>query len=97
MWAYARRSLRRRRRFLDSEVQRVSVDTEQLSRISGAEKDWRAASTADEQESTARTAKAEQDAFDVYAQLCDEAQICLLPSCFVHSPARAWCLEHGAK
>lgn len=96
MWAYARRSLRRRRRFLDSEVQRVSVDTEQLSRISGAEKDWRAASIADEQVSAARTAKAEQDAFDVYA-LCDETQICLQPSCCVQSPARAWCLEHGAK
>ena len=82
---------------LGSELRRMSVDTELLDRIGEAENAWRAASIADELHSNARTIKAEQDTWDTYAQLCDDAQICLQPRCFVQSPAQAWCPEHGAK
>ena len=79
------------------QVRRSSMAPEQLRIICEAELAWRVASAAYERAGLAKSCEAEQDAWDVYAQLCDEAQICLQPSCFVNSPAHAWCREHDAK
>jgi hypothetical protein len=75
----------------------MSIDLAQQHRIREAEIAWCEASVNDERRSIASTRKAEQDAWDVYAQLCAEAQVCLQPRCFVHSLEQAWCSEHGAK
>ena len=78
-------------------IRHVSVTASHLARIRLAENAWRAAAKEDERHGTAATVKAEQDAWDAYAQLCDDAQICLQPGCSVLSPEQAWCPEHGSK
>jgi hypothetical protein len=61
-----------------------------------AERAWHKAHAEHERIDTIHTYKAEQSAWDVYANLCDEAGQCLQPGCRRHSPEAAWCLEHGA-
>lgn len=67
------------------------------SAILAAEKIWRIAYDEDNHIGSARSHHAEQNAWDAYAELCDEAGQCLEPGCRTHTPEYAWCPTHRAR
>jgi hypothetical protein len=62
--------------------------------VSAAEQAWQDAYYQNERIGSARTLRAEQAAWTVYSELCDEAQQCLQPGCRITSPDYAYCPEH---
>jgi hypothetical protein len=65
-----------------------------MTTIVSAEKAWRQAYAEHERQNSVQSLRAEQDAWDRYAELCDEAQQCLTPGCRVISPHFAYCPQH---
>lgn len=62
--------------------------------IARAEELWRDAYEKDQRSSTAATMRAEQAAWDVYADLCGAVSQCLQPGCRTTTTAWAYCPEH---
>ena len=65
-----------------------------LDKITDAERIWRDAYERHNRHSTDANYRAEQDAWDAYAELCDEARQCLTVGCRNISPEYAYCQQH---
>lgn len=65
-----------------------------MTTIETAEARWREAYDAHDRRASAQTIKAEQDAWDAYAELCDEAGQCLQPGCRTTTTEYAYCPAH---
>lgn len=62
-----------------------------------AQKDWRAAHARHEREGTERAYLLEQEAYDLYVDICNELHECIQFDCAAFSPDHVFCEEHRPK
>jgi hypothetical protein len=55
---------------------------------------WAEANAVNERHSTPRNSEAEQRAWEVYVDVCNDLEQCIEPDCLAYTPAHVYCELH---